>query len=92
MTYDDDLFEIRRLIIEHASSPSLRHIRDHNAIQLLSRRITPRHPHPVTLTLTPVTPTPVTLAPRRQPSSPPNSQPSPILPQPPHRTTIPSTH
>ncbi len=27
MTYDDDAYDIRRLIIEHVSSPSLRHIR-----------------------------------------------------------------
>lgn len=39
MTYDDDAYDIRRLIIEHVSSPSLRHIRDRDAIQRLSRRI-----------------------------------------------------
>lgn len=39
MAYDEDAYEIRRLIIEHVSSPSLRHIRDQDAIQRLSRRI-----------------------------------------------------
>lgn len=37
---EDEIYEICRLIIEHVASPSLRHIRDKNAIAALARRIT----------------------------------------------------
>lgn len=39
MAYDDDTDEIRRLITEHVSSPSLRHIRDGATVQALTWRI-----------------------------------------------------